>query len=211
MKKLEPMRLPPWAPPLVIAAFAVPIVAAFALGGPPAGLAAGALAAATLIVIASRARFLEPIAVAASPRDRYRLLVVALADLDRPSTARAIADLADAGADATGLDADRPEVLVLAPAPTTGLERWASDLEGGRYEAQRRLAVSLAALSAAGADASGRVGDPEPLQATEDALVTFPAQEVAFVTGADAGPEAGRVLEAVRTRLDRPVRSLTTA
>jgi hypothetical protein len=209
MKRLEPIRLPGWAPPLLIAAAAVPIVAAFALGGPPAGLAAGALAVTALLVFAARARYLEPIAVASSPGDRFRLLVVALADVDEPDTARAITRIADAGADATGLD--RPEVLVLAPAPTSGLARWASDLEGGRYEAQRRLAVSLAALSAAGADVSGRVGDPEPLQATEDVLCTFPAQEVAFVTPDDSEPEAARALDAVRRRLDRPVRSLAVS
>ena len=187
------------------------MLAAFSIGGPGLGLAAGALAGAAVIVVAARARFDEPIEVATSPRDRYRLLVVALADLDRPDAAHAITRIAEAGADATGLDRDRPEVLVLAPAPTSGLDRWASDLEAGRYEAQRRLAVSLASLSAAGADASGRVGDPEPVQATEDALCTFPAQEVAFVTETGSDQRARDVLEAVRRRLDRPVRSVSVA
>ena len=44
----------PWKLPLVVAAIAVPIVAAFMVGGPGLGTAVGALAAVALLVIAAR-------------------------------------------------------------------------------------------------------------------------------------------------------------
>jgi len=206
MKRLERVRLGAWAAPLFIVAVAVPVLAAFALGGPGLGLAAGALAGAAVIVIAARARFDEPIEVAPSPRDRYRLLLVALADADDPAVAGSVAADAADGARSTGLDQAPPEVLVLAPALNTRVAHWLSDLDGARFEAQRRLAVSVAALTAAGVEARGKVGDSEPLQATEDALRTFPAQEVAFVTGSGDQAENRALLGEVRRRLDRPVR-----
>ena len=67
MRKLEPIRLKPWALPLIIVAIAVPIVAAFMVGGPGAGLAAGALAVLAILVIAARAQFDEPIEVVGIP------------------------------------------------------------------------------------------------------------------------------------------------
>jgi hypothetical protein len=46
------------------------------------------------------------------------------------------------------------------------------------------------------------VGDTDPVQAVEDVLRTFPAQEVVFIT--DRERPGG--VEEVRRRLDRPVR-----
>jgi hypothetical protein len=69
------------------------------------------------------------------------------------------------------------------------------------------LAVSLGSLAAAGLDAQGQVGDTDPVQAVEDALHTFPAQELVFVTGRDHYAE----VQEVRRRLDRPVRVLDAA
>lgn len=200
------MRFRAWALPLIVAALAVPITAAFIFGGPPAGLAAGALAVFVLLWVAARARFDVEIEVAPAPGDRYRLLVVALRDVTDTGDAEALAAAAGQGASATGLAAERPEVLVLAPALNTRLSHWASDLGRAREDAQRRLAVSIAALSGAGADARGRVGDSEPLVAVEDTLRSFPAQEVAFVLAGT--PDEAALLREVRRRLDRPVRAL---
>jgi hypothetical protein len=208
MKHLRPVRLGAWAAPLFIAAVAVPVLAGFALGGPGLGLALGALSAAAVIVMAARARFDEPIEVARAPRDRYRVLLVALADVDDPDVAGSVAAAAAEGAHATGIEDQPPEILVLAPALNRKVAHWLSDLDEARFEAQRRLAVSVATLTAAGADARGRVGDSEPLQATEDALRTYPAQEVTFVTGPDESEDQRRLLGEVRRRLDRPVRSV---
>jgi hypothetical protein len=207
MNKLEPFRLRARAP-LIVAALVVPVIAAFALGGPPVGLAAGALAVAALLVVAARTRFDEPIEVASPPGDRYRVLLVALEDLDDPNAAHSLATAAREGARSTGLDRAPPEVLVLAPALNARVAHWLSDLDEARYNAQRRLAVSLASLSAAGVDARGQVGDSDPLQATEDVLRTFAAHEVTLV-GDGGSPGDGReLLEEVRRRLDRPVRAI---
>ncbi len=207
MRKLEPVQLKPWTLPVIVVALAVPIVAAFTLGGPGAGLAAGALVAAAIIVLAARARFDEPIEVAPSPGGRYMLLVVAISSLEDPGLAGAIAEIASAGAKATGAGAEQAVgVLVLAPAISAPLAHWLSDLREARFEAQRRLAVSLASLATAGIDARGQVGDSDPVQAVEDTLRTFAAQEVVFVTASDhLGP-----VEEVRRRLDRRVRVLNS-
>ena len=67
----------------------------------------GALAAAAIIVIAARSRFDEQIEVGASPGDRYMLLVVATDAVEDPGIAGAIAEIARAGARATGADPGR--------------------------------------------------------------------------------------------------------
>src|SRR6266571_1733383 len=144
-------------------------------------LAVGALAAAAIVVIAARATFDEEIEVGASPGDHYMLVVVVTETVEDPGVAGAIAEVATAGAEATGADPDRaPQVLVLAPALNTPVAHWLSDLRKARLDAQRRLAVSLGTLAAAGVDARGQVGDSDPVQAVEDSLRTFPAQEVVF-------------------------------
>ena len=208
MRKLEPMRLKPWSLPLIMAAVAVPIVAAFMFGGPGAGLAAGALAVFVILVIAARARFDEPIEVGASPGDRYMLLVVAIGVVGDPGLASAIAGIAADGARTTGTGAVADaDVLVMAPALNKAFAHWLSDLRKARMDAQRRLAVSLGSLAAAHLDARGEVGDSDPVQAVEDTLRSFPAQEVVFVTPSEHGHE----VEEVRRRLDRPVRVLATS
>ena len=208
MRRLEPIQLKSWALPLIVLALIAPPIAAFTLAGPSAGLAVGALAAAAILVVAARARFDEPIEVGASPGDRYLLLVVVIEPVEDPGRAGAIAEIAAAGARATGAGPGRDaELLVLAPALNTPVAHWLSDLRAARFQAQRRLALSLSTLAAAGLDAHGRVGDSDPVQAVEDALRTFPAQEVVFVTAPDRDEE----VEDVRRRLDRPVRRLDAA
>jgi hypothetical protein len=208
VRKLEPIHLKPWMLPLIVLALAVPIVAGFTLAGPSAGLALGALAVAVILVLAARARFDEPIEVGASPGDRYMLLVVVTEPVEEPSLAGTIAEIAAAGAGATGTGPGRQaELLVLAPALNTRVAHWLSDLRKARFDAQRRLALSLGTLAATGLDASGQVGDSDPVQAVEDALRTFPAQEVVFVAPPDHASDVGEV----RRRLDRPVRLLETA
>jgi hypothetical protein len=74
------------------------------------------------------------------------------------------------------------EVLVVAPAPSSRLRRWTSDVDPARRAVEARLARSLERLSAAGISARGRVGDGDPLQAIADALSTFPADEIIIAT-----------------------------
>jgi hypothetical protein len=195
--------LKPWTLPLIVGAIAVPIVAGFALVGPGLGLAVGALAATAILILAAKARFDEPIEVASPPRDRFTILVVVMTALDDPLVAATVAEIVAAGGQATRPDASRrPEVLILAPALNSGAAHWLSDLRRARFDAQRRLTLAIATLATAGLEARGEVGDSDTVQAIEDTLRTFPAQEVVFVTDRDDDGE----VEDVQHRLDRPVR-----
>ena len=73
-------------------------------------------------------------------------------------------------------------VLVVTPALNTPLRHWASDEDNARAQAQERLSKSLARLREAGVDAKGEVGDGEPLQAIEDSLRLFGADEIVIST-----------------------------
>ena len=74
------------------------------------------------------------------------------------------------------------EVLVVAPALNTRLRHWTSDEDRARAEAERRLEASLGALREAGVDARGQIGADDPLQAIDDALRTFGADEMIIST-----------------------------
>lgn len=195
MKRLKPVELKAWALPLFALAISVPIVAAFALAGPGGGMAAGALVTAAILVTAARMRFDEEIEVAAPSPEGGGVLVVATASIEGAAAVKAIAA-------ARGRGGSDSRVLVLAPALNSAVAHWLSDLGAARLAAQERLAVSLAVLATAGIDARGSVGDSDPLQATEDALRSFGAAEVVFVTSAEADE---RVVREVRRRLDRRV------
>jgi hypothetical protein len=76
----------------------------------------------------------------------------------------------------------REHVLVVAPALNTPLRHWTSDEDRAREQARARLEDSIERLREAGIDARGEIGDPDPLQAIEDALRTFGADEVIIST-----------------------------
>ena len=76
----------------------------------------------------------------------------------------------------------RTEVLVVSPALNTPLRHWASDEDPARAQAAERLQASLERLQQAGIEARGEIGDGDPLQAIEDALHTFGADEVIIST-----------------------------
>jgi hypothetical protein len=76
----------------------------------------------------------------------------------------------------------RAEVLVVTPALNTPLRHFVSDIDSAREQARKRLEESLSRLREAGIDARGEVGDGDPLQAIEDALRTFGADEVIIST-----------------------------
>jgi hypothetical protein len=76
----------------------------------------------------------------------------------------------------------REEVLVVTPALNSPIRHWVSDDDGARASAQERLDESLAQLAAAGVEAKGQIGDGDPLQAMEDALRTFGADEIIIST-----------------------------
>ena len=101
----------------------------------------------------------------------------------------------------------REEVLVVTPALNSPLRHWVSDEDGARAAAQERLDDSLARLANAGVQARGEVGDGDPLQAMEDALRTFGADEIIISThpeGRSNWLERG-VVERARERFAVPI------
>jgi hypothetical protein len=99
------------------------------------------------------------------------------------------------------------KVHVVAPALNSPVRHWASDEDPARRAADSRLQASLAKLRAGGIDASGEVGDSEPLQAIEDGLRLFDADEIIISThpeGRSHWLEKGVVQEA-RARFAVPI------
>jgi hypothetical protein len=76
----------------------------------------------------------------------------------------------------------RTNVLVVAPAQPSPLQHIASDDDPGRQAAQERVDASLAKLREVGFSAQGQVGEPDPVQAIEDALRTFGPDEIIIST-----------------------------
>jgi hypothetical protein len=74
------------------------------------------------------------------------------------------------------------EVLVVAPALSSRVRFWVSDIDPARRRAAARLARSLRGLGDDGIEVAGSVGDSEPLQAINDCLRLFAADEIVLVT-----------------------------
>ena len=74
------------------------------------------------------------------------------------------------------------KVLVVTPALNSRVRTITSDVDPAREQAQQRLDASLARLRQDGIDARGEVGDGDPLQAIEDALRTFGADQIVIST-----------------------------
>jgi hypothetical protein len=101
----------------------------------------------------------------------------------------------------------REEVLVMTPALNSPLKHWVSDEDDARAAAQERLDASLAKLAELGVQARGEVGDGDPLQAMEDALRTFGADEIIISThpeGRSHWLERG-IVENARQRFAVPI------
>ncbi|MGH3129849.1 MAG: hypothetical protein ACRDNX_03440 [Gaiellaceae bacterium] len=99
------------------------------------------------------------------------------------------------------------QVLVVVPALNSPLKHWASDEDGARAAAAERLRRSLDRLRALGIDAQGEVGDSEPLQAIEDFLHLFGADEIIISThpeGRSHWLEKG-IVRAARERFAVPI------
>jgi hypothetical protein len=184
-----------WKLPLIVIAITLPIVGSFLVAGPPAGFVAGALAVVVLLTVAARQRPLGPIGEL--PGDgRHHLLLVVASPIEEPSEVRQITK-------AAGLAPESDiEIRVLAPARIGFLERWTSDVNSARDEAQRNLVATVAALAKDGIDAEARVGDEDFVQAIEDQLQTYPADEVVLVSAdSAASEEAASAVRELSSRL----------
>jgi nucleotide-binding universal stress UspA family protein len=135
---------------------------------------------------------------AASPPGEYRILVVANETVGGPEL------LAEIRERSRGNSA---RVLVVCPALNSPLRHWVSDQDDARASAQERLDESLASMRAAGLDATGEIGDGDPIQAIEDAVRTFQPDELIISThpaGRSHWLERG-VVEKARERFNLPV------
>jgi hypothetical protein len=131
--------------------------------------------------------------------DVHRVLVIA--DDDCPP--------ADLGTALAGTGTDRTRVFVVAPALGSRTARWTGD-DHAYQDAQRHLDATLAALSSLGVDARGHIGPHDPLQAADDGLREFPADEIVFAVhpSTDANWLEHGVVDDARARYPVPVREL---
>jgi len=99
------------------------------------------------------------------------------------------------------------QVFVVTPALNSPLRHWASDEDGARVSAQERLNTSLDRLRALGIEAKGEIGDGEPLQAMEDALRLFGADEIIISTHPEGRSHwlEKNVVESARERFAVPI------
>jgi GABA permease len=160
--------------------FVLVCVGLFAVVAVAGILAGGWVALAVFVVLAGAVAFY----VKAEPKppaqpvysrehgDRRQILVVANETVAGRALRGEIVKRAGSGAD----------VLVVCPALNSPIRHWASDEDGARAEAERRLAASLMALASEGVEARGEVGDADPVQAMDDALRTFGADEIIIST-----------------------------
>jgi hypothetical protein len=156
--------------PVVIAAIAFSTGAALVVGG---GVILGVVVGLFLI---DREKPPERMLLGQPRGDRRkrRILVVANETLIGSALRREIAHRM-AGKDA--------EVYVVCPALNVSkIKHWVSDEDEARRQAQERLEEVVARLRREGVDVRGDIGDADPVQAMEDALRLFPADEAIIST-----------------------------
>jgi len=134
--------------------------------------------------------------------DRKKLLVIATAPVE-PGPLR------DAVRDHAG---DEAEIRVVAPASDVSPLQWlASDEDKARDKAADVASEAAESVEPEASRTEAEVGDTDPVQAIEDALRTFPADEVLVVTRPDEDAswlEEDSAQEA-RERFGLPVTRLT--
>lgn len=85
--------------------------------------------------------------------------------------------------DAVGPEvAEGAEVLVVAPALNSKVRFWVSDPDPAIHRAEEVAQESAERLNEGGVDAAGDTGESDPVLAIQDALVTFPADEIVLCT-----------------------------
>jgi GABA permease len=112
-------------------------------------------------------------APAPSPPDEQRILVVANETVGGPEL---LSEIRARAGDR------RVSVLVVCPALNSPLRHWVSDEDDARAAAQKRLDASLESMRSTGLDATGEIGDGDPVQAIEDAVRTFQPDELIIST-----------------------------
>jgi hypothetical protein len=116
----------------------------------------------------------------------------------------------DALRSALGDGGDDPEVMVVAPALDSKARFWTSDSDEAIARADEVQRETVERMAEDDVDAVGDTGESDPLLAVQDALATFPAEEIVIVTH----PEGERnwaeddLLEQAQGRFSVPVRQV---
>jgi hypothetical protein len=103
------------------------------------------------------------------------------------------------------------EVRVVVPAvEASPLRHTLGDIDGPRERAEQRLEATLHNLRRRGIEARGEVGDPDPVQAAQDALLKAPADEILFFEHADQEARwfEGDLFEHAKESLQPPLRMI---
>ncbi len=119
---------------------------------------------------------------------------------------------ADALRAAVGDDANDAEVLVVAPSLNTRTRFLLADPDPAIHRAEEVQEETVERLNEEGVDAVGQTGEEDPLLALQDALATFPADEIVLFThsgGHQNWLENGLVDQAKERFAGTPVRHLT--
>jgi hypothetical protein len=102
----------------------------------------------------------------------HRVLAIVTESLEGPEPIEEIRGDANGGGGTV-------EVRVVVPAvEASPLRHTLGDIDEPRRRAEERLQASLRLLQGDGVEASGEVGDPDPVQAAADALLKAPADEI---------------------------------
>jgi hypothetical protein len=106
--------------------------------------------------------------------------------------------------------ADDAEVLVVAPALNTRTRFWVSDPDPAIERADEVQADTVKRMEEEGVDAVGDTGESDPVLAIEDALRTFPADQIVLFThaGGDRNWAEEGLVDEVRERFDADVAHL---
>jgi hypothetical protein len=118
---------------------------------------------------------------------------------------------ADALRNAVGDDANNAEVLVVAPALNSKTRFLLADPDPGINRAEEVQEETVERLNEEGVDAVGQTGESDPLLALQDALATYPADEIVLFTHASGDQnwlEDGLVDQATERFSGTPVRHL---
>jgi len=107
------------------------------------------------------------------------------------------------------VNGDGVEVRVVVPAiEASPLEHTLGDVDEPRRQAQERLERALRLLRDSEVPVSGEVGDPDPVQAAQDALLKAPADEVLIFEHCDSQSQwyENGLLERAQESIEPPLR-----
>jgi hypothetical protein len=111
-----------------------------------------------------------------------------------------------------GDEVEGAEVLVVSPATNQSkLAFWVSDPDEAIHEAEVAQEETVERLEEEGVDAAGDTGESEPARAIEDALATFPADEIVIITHPEGeqAPLEGDLFEQARREFAPPITHLS--